>query len=210
MENSVSLNLFQRINAIRKQIDYIQKDRSVSTGAGGGSYKATSHDEVTGHIRKHLVEYGIVCVPSLVTSAVTIPPAKDGEVSKMIRYEATYDFRFVNADDPKEELVIRMEAHAMDNQDKAPGKAISYAKKYAVLKLFEIETGEEEESRHAEKGEFPLADYVASMEEAANLEDLKTAYMAANKAAAGWPDASALKALTNKKDALKTKLEAKT
>jgi hypothetical protein len=36
----------------------------------------------------------------------------------------------------------------MDNADKAPGKAISYAKKYAVLKLFEIETGEDEESRY--------------------------------------------------------------
>ena len=36
----------------------------------------------------------------------------------------------------------------MDNADKAPGKALSYAKKYAVLKLFEIETGEDEESRY--------------------------------------------------------------
>ena len=36
----------------------------------------------------------------------------------------------------------------MDNADKAPGKAISYAKKYAVLKLFEIETGDDEESRY--------------------------------------------------------------
>ncbi len=207
MNAPITMNLYQRINEVRKEVDYVQKNKSVSTG--GGSYKAVTHDEVTGVIRAHLVKHGVICVPSLVTSAVIIPPAKDGEVSKMIRYEATYDFRFVNADDPKEELVIRMEAHAMDNQDKAPGKAISYAKKYAVLKLFEIETGEEEESRHAEKGEFPLADYVASMEEAATLEDLKISYMAANKAAAAWPDASALRSLTNAKDNLKAKLEAK-
>jgi hypothetical protein len=42
-------------------------------------------------------------------------------------------------------LVI--EAHAIDQGDKAPGKALSYAKKYAVLKLLEIESGEGEEER---------------------------------------------------------------
>ena len=56
----------------------------------------------------------------------------------------------MNAETPAERITIVIEAHAMDNADKAPGKAISYAKKYAVLKLFEIETGEDEESRYQE------------------------------------------------------------
>lgn len=46
MENDnqeVKLNLFQRINAIRKSIGYIQKNKNVSTG--GGSYKAVTHAE---------------------------------------------------------------------------------------------------------------------------------------------------------------------
>jgi hypothetical protein len=77
---------------------------------------------------------------------------KDGNLAKQARYEATYDFTFANIDKPEEVIVIRIEAHAMDNADKAPGKALSYAKKYAVLKLFEIETGEDEESRAPERG----------------------------------------------------------
>jgi len=201
------MNLHQRINEVRKAIGYVQKNKSVSTG--GGSYKAVTHDEVTGIIRQHLVEHGILIIPSLVSSAVVIPPAKEGEIAKQLRYEATYDFTFVNCDDPKDYLVIRIESHAMDNQDKAPGKAISYAKKYAVLKLFEIETGEDDESRHGEKPEFPLADHIANLEAAANIDDLKTAYLIAKDAAMKFPDPAALKIITREKDKFKAAMEVK-
>lgn len=141
------LNLFQRINEVRKSIEYIQKDKQVSTGASG-SYKAVTHDAVTGLVRDHMVKHGIVSYPVLVDSLMNPPLMNiDGTQSKQMRYEATYDFFFVNVDKPEDRLVIRIQAHAMDNADKAPGKALSYAKKYAVLKLFEIETGEDEESR---------------------------------------------------------------
>lgn len=136
------LNLYQRINEIRKKVDYIQKDKSVSTG--GGSYKAVTHDQVTAILREHMIAQGVICIPSLVASTAN---DRVGD-AKQFRYDATYSFEFVNADKPDERLAIVIEAHAMDNADKAPGKAISYAKKYAVLKLFEIETGEDEESRY--------------------------------------------------------------
>jgi hypothetical protein len=136
------VNLYEKINEVRKAIDYIQKDKSVSTG--GGSYKAVSHDSVTGILRQHLIVQGIICVPNLVASKAH---DRVGD-AKQFRYDATYSFDFVNAEKPEEKITIVIEAHAMDNADKAPGKAISYAKKYAVLKLFEIETGEDEESRY--------------------------------------------------------------
>lgn len=142
------LNLYQRINEVRKGIAYVQKDKSVSTGASG-SYKAVSHDQVTALVREHMVKHGIVSYPSLVDSLMNLPMVDvDGKQAKQMRYEATYDFTFCNVDNPSESLVIRIQAHAMDNADKAPGKALSYAKKYALLKLFEIETGEDEESRY--------------------------------------------------------------
>lgn len=145
-------NLFQRINEVRKAIEYIQKDKNVSTGASG-SYKAVSHDQVTGMVRDHMVKHGIVSYPVLVDSLMNPPLMNvDGTQSKQMRYEATYDFYFVNIDKPEDKLTIRIQAHAMDNADKAPGKALSYAKKYAILKLFEIETGEDDESRYQEAG----------------------------------------------------------
>lgn len=170
------LNLYQRINEIRKKVDYIQKDKSVSTG--GGSYKAVTHDQVTAILREHMITFGVVCVPSLVASKAN---DRVGD-AKQFRYDATYSFDFVNADKPEEKLSIIIEAHAMDNADKAPGKALSYAKKYAVLKLFEIETGEDEESRYQVE-EFDTEYYIGLIKSADSLDTLKDVYAEAFGAA---------------------------
>lgn len=194
------MNLFQRINEVRKDINYVQKDKSVSTG--GGSYKAVTHDQVTGMVRAHMVKHGIVSYPVLVESA-SLP--KEGE-AKQFRYEATYDFHFVNIDDAKDEIVIRIQAHAMDNADKAPGKALSYAKKYAILKLFEIETGEDEESRYQEK-EFDLAHWAEVLKTSKNLDELKANYLNAVKEANDLKDTNGFKQITAVKDQLKETLK---
>lgn len=139
--------LLQRINAVRAKVDYIQKDKSVSTG--GGSYKAATHDAVIGQVRQHLISEGVLILQTLVRSVANpYEVMADMVRAKQYRYEATYDIRFVNVDDADDNFVVTVESHAMDNADKAPGKAMSYAKKYAILKVFDIETGEDEESRY--------------------------------------------------------------
>lgn len=183
MSDAKVLNLFQRINEVRKGIDYIQKDKSVSAGSGG-SYKAVTHDQVTALVREHMVTHGIVSYPVLVES-VSNPKEVGADMvqAKQFRYEATYDFHFVNIDDKTDEIVIRIQAHAMDNADKAPGKALSYAKKYAVLKLFEIETGEDEESRYQEKESFNLEFYATMIRESKTSEELQENFQEAKKEA---------------------------
>jgi hypothetical protein len=198
------MNLYQRINEVRKSINYVQKDKSVSTG--GGSYKAVTHDQVTGMVREHMVKHGIVSYPVLVESQ-SMPKEvyANMETAKQFRYEATYDIVFVNIDEPSDFITIRIQAHAMDNADKAPGKALSYAKKYAVLKLFEIETGEDEESRYQEQS-FDLEFFVNLLNGSSNIDELKTNYIEANKEALRAKDSASLKALTKLKDELKAKL----
>ncbi len=199
------MNLFKRINEVRKAIDYIRKDKSVSTG-GGSYYKAVTHDMVTAMVRDHMVKHGIVSYPVLVESqSMPFEVDKDMNRSKQFRYEATYDFHFVNADEPKDELVVRIQAHAMDNADKAPGKALSYAKKYAVLKVFEIETGEDEESRAA-TNEFPLDEYLNEIGNAPDLDALKKAYAKAFSAAGDIRDKESQAAIIKAKDARKEAL----
>lgn len=199
MSDQPVLNLYQRINEIRKKVDYIQKDKAVSTG--GGSYKAVTHDAVTGILRQHLNEYGIVCIPNLVASKAN---DRVGD-AKQFRYDATYSFDFVNCDKPEEKLTIVIEAHAMDNADKAPGKALSYAKKYAVLKLFEIETGEDEESRY-QSADFNLEMYLDIIKGAENMEDLRKLFAEAMGAANEAKDKEAQKAVIKAKDARKAEL----
>lgn len=140
-------NIFQRINAVREKNDFIKKTKEIT---GAGTYKVVTHDEVTRELRDDLIKEGIVIVPSvesdprvqqdtgMVMGSKSIP---------MIRFEAVYAVAFVNVDDPSDRVVMRVAAHAIDSGDKAPGKAASYATKTAMLKMFSIVTGENEEER---------------------------------------------------------------
>jgi hypothetical protein len=188
------MNLYQRINEVRKLITYVQKDKAVSTG--GGSYKAVTHDAVTGMVREHMVKHGIVSYPVLVES-LSNPKEVNAqmETAKQFRYEATYDIVFVNEEDPADTLTIRIQAHAMDNADKAPGKALSYAKKYAILKLFEIETGEDEESRYQDKEEFNLEVWAQLIKDSTDVAGLEKNYLEAKAACLKAGDSSAMKGL---------------
>lgn len=200
MENVMTeLNIYQRINEIRKKVDYIQKNKDVSTG--GSSYKAVTHDQVTAIVRQYMIEFGVVCVPNLVTSRAN---DRVGD-AKQFRYDATYSFDFVNCDKPEEKITILIESHAMDNADKAPGKAISYAKKYAVLKLLEIETGEDEESRY-QSADFNLEMYLDIIKGAENMDDLRKLFSDAMGAANEAKDKESQKAIIKAKDARKSEL----
>lgn len=143
------MNIYCRLNEVRKAVSYIQKDARVS---GGGNYAAITHDAVTAAVRDHLVTHGVIVCPTLVASKVGETGTTTQSGVPIIRYEATYDISFVNCDTPEDRLTMRMESHALDQGDKAPGKAISYATKYAFLKVFSIETGEAEEERIPAKG----------------------------------------------------------
>jgi len=181
-------NLLQRIVEVRKQVQYIQKDKSVSTG--GGSYKAVTHDTVTGMIRSHLIEQGIVIVPDLVSGL--FHPKEDGAKQRL--YEASYIVNFVNADQPEEKVSMHVSAHALDNGDKAPGKALSYATKYAMLKLFSLETGEDEESRHQQE-EFDPIPYLQRMEACKNRDEMLPIYQEAKRSAMQAGDKGAIAAI---------------
>lgn len=143
------MNIYQRLNEVRKAVSYIQKDARVQ---GGGNYAAITHDAVTAAVRDHLVSNGIMVVPTLESSKLSETGTTTSSGVPIVRYEAIYDISFINCEQPDDKLLLRIESHALDQGDKAPGKAISYATKYAMLKLFSIETGESEEERIQAKG----------------------------------------------------------
>lgn len=138
------MNIYQRLNEVRKRVKYVQKDATVR---GAGSYKAVSHDAVTAAVREYLTEFGVMIVPTLVKSEFVDTGSMTGGGTRVMRYDATYRISFVNVDDPGDRFEVEIEAQALDHGDKAPGKAISYAVKYAILKVLSLETGEDEESR---------------------------------------------------------------
>lgn len=136
-------NIYQKINAVMKEVAYVQKDAEVQ------GYKAVTHDMLTAVIRPQLLKHGIVVrVEQLRSELLTRRNAKEGE--KMHLYSGDYAVHFVNIDRPDDCVSITVNAHANDNGDKAPGKAMSYAVKYAMLKTFTLETGESDEARFSD------------------------------------------------------------
>ena len=136
-------NIYQRLNEIRRAVAYVQKDKQVS----GYGYMAVTHDAVTSALREHLITHGVLIVPALESISASPSGTTTGKGIPIIRVEAIYVVEFVNVDEPSDKVGLRVAAHAMDEGDKAPGKAVSYATKYAMLKMFSIETGEDDEDR---------------------------------------------------------------
>lgn len=147
---SNTLNIYQRINNVMKAVKYVQKDSSIT--GGGASYKAVSHDQVVSVLRQALVDHGIMIFPNQLSGEFLIkrdlsatPPVKMG------LYSGSYEVNFVNIDNGEDKVTVTIQAHANDNGDKAPGKALSYGVKSAMLKVFNLETGENDESRMEEQ-----------------------------------------------------------
>ena len=124
---SNKLNIHQRLNAVMKKVDYVQKDKPT-----GMKYSIVSHDKVTAKVRPELVEHGIHYYPC------NMQYEQQGN-----RTQVQLDLRFVNIDDKTDYIDVACLGFGCDNQDKGPGKAVSYAVKYGLLKALGLETGDD-------------------------------------------------------------------
>lgn len=124
---SDSLNIHQRLAAAMKQVTYVQKEQKQ-----GMKYTIVSHDAVTAKVRPVLLENGIVYYPT------RCEHTHNGN-----RAECSMTVRFINVDDPTDLFEVQSFGYGVDSQDKGPGKAMSYAVKYALLKAMGLETGDD-------------------------------------------------------------------
>ena len=122
------LNLYQRIWYMMNEVDYIQKgDKRVDN-----KYTFVSHDQVTALVHPLFVKYRLVAIPEI-----------QEYVQNGNRTEVCLRVKVINIDKPSEFHEIPRLGFGVDNQDKGPGKAVSYAWKYAMLKLLQLETGDD-------------------------------------------------------------------
>ena len=152
------MNIYQRINEVQKHVEYIKKDTDVA-----GQYKAVSHDNVVAQIRGDLLKQGILVLPSLIEDE-WFEPRKGKDKSTNWLYTAKYNIRFQNMEDSADHFEITCSGHANDSGDKAAGKACSYAVKTAILKVFLIETGVNDESRNFDPNDYTPAQQELYME----------------------------------------------
>ena len=152
-DRRVSKNVHQRLAAAMQQVTYIQKDDKKP----GMQYRVVTHDAVTAKVRPALLAAGIVYYPQ------NMVVVQDGNRSQM-----TLDLRFVNIDNPEDHFDVPCCGYGIDNQDKGPGKAISYCVKMGLLKTMGLETGEDPDldQKTEHKQLAPDGSVVPSFEEA--------------------------------------------
>lgn len=147
-----ALNLFQRLSLITSEMKTVGKNLEIDMGSGK-TYKAVAEIDVLNAVKKLEALHGVYSYPfdrTIVENKVIITNGKYGEKQQLfLRIEVVY--RFINVDTPSEYIDVKSYGDGVDSQDKAPGKAMTYADKYALLKAYKIATGEDSDQEPSEE-----------------------------------------------------------
>ncbi len=142
------LNIHQRLAATMKSVSYIQKDKEVKTKNGTVMYRVVSHDTVIRETRPHFIDNGIAVVPTVTSH----------ERSGSNLTIADIQVEFINIEKPDDKITVNYFGYGVDPSDKGPGKAISYAVRYAILKVLCLETGDDPENDNVNAKEETITD----------------------------------------------------
>ena len=161
------MNIYQKLLAITAEMSVVQKGLEVATktnkdGSVAKSYKAVSERDILDTVKPLEAKYHIYSYPverDIVESDVIKTTTNYGERNSFYM-RVRVGYRFVNADNPAEDITITSYGDGIDTGDKAPGKAMTYADKYALMKAYKISTGDDpdqEASKEYQKNSGKLA-----------------------------------------------------
>lgn len=148
------MNIYQKMSAITQEISTVAKNLMV--GEGRSQYKAVGEADVLAAVKPVEAKHGVYSYPAkreVIDSGEMVSTStyngQTKETHKLyVRVETTY--RFVNMDEPSEYIDIITYGDGVDTQDKAPGKAMTYSDKYALLKAYKIQTGDDPDQNASE------------------------------------------------------------
>lgn len=143
-----SMNLFEKLLNITNELTAVAKNLNV--GYGQNSYKAVGEADVIAAVKPLEFKYQVYSYPlsrSIIVDKETT--TKNGGTNQFIRIETVY--RFVNVNKTEEFIDITTFGDGVDTSDKSPGKAMTYADKYALLKAYKIITGEDPDQHLSEE-----------------------------------------------------------
>ena len=150
------MNIFKKMKEATEKISRVAKNLEV--GFGRNMYKAVGEADVLDAVKPIEAELGIYSYPYdrevIYQDMVTVNSGEKERVNAFFRIKVVY--RFVNIDNPEEYIDIVSYGDGVDPQDKAPGKAMTYADKYALLKAYKIETGDDPDKDPSGKMKKPL------------------------------------------------------
>ena len=149
------MNIYEKMSSITDELTAVAKNLSV--GEGKSQYKAVGEADVLAAVKPLEVKHKVYSYPvarrivqeDILTTTSTYQ-GNTKETNKLfMRLETVY--RFVNTENPEEYIDITTYGDGVDSQDKAPGKAMTYSDKYALLKAYKIITGEDPDQYKSEE-----------------------------------------------------------
>ena len=136
-----AMNIYQKLSNIINELNRVSKNITVKFGSG--SYKAVAEADVLDAVKPLEWKYHIYSYPvtRTIVESGTIEDDNKGTKKLFERIESVY--RFINIDNPSEFIDITSYGDGIDSGDKSVGKAMTYADKYALLKCYKIQTGDD-------------------------------------------------------------------
>lgn len=148
------MNIFEKMQKVTDEMSVVEKGLNVQVNKTS-SYKAVSERDILDNVKPLETKYGIYSYPfarkvidsdTLVKETEFVNARTDDVTTTktntlFMRLETIY--RFVNIEKPEEYVDITTYGDGLDTGDKAPGKAMTYADKYALMKAYKISTGDD-------------------------------------------------------------------
>lgn len=156
LEDIKKLNIYEKMSLITNEIGVIEKNLNIEI-TKTRSYKAVSERDVIDGIKPLEEKYRIYSYPvsrKLIDKDIlTKENEYNGKTtitnSMFMRIETIY--RFVNIDKTDEYIETTVYGDGIDTGDKAPGKAMTYADKYALMKAYKLSTGDDPDNEASPK-----------------------------------------------------------
>jgi hypothetical protein len=145
------MNIYEKLSKVTEEITAVAKNLSV--GYGKSSYKAVGEADVLAAVKPAEIKYGVYSFPvsrEIVDNAVLTSVDKDGNEKRQLFMRVKTVYRFVNMEKPEEYVDMVTYGDGVDPGDKAPGKAMTYADKYGLLKAYKIITGDDPDQKASE------------------------------------------------------------
>ena len=180
MNDVKEMNIYEKMSAITAEIGVVEKNLNVKVNSNS-SYKAVSERDVLDAVKPIEQKYRVYSYPAnrkiVDCDVLTKETEYNGTITRtntlFMRVETVY--RFVNIDKPDEFIETTVYGDGLDTGDKASGKAMTYADKYALMKAYKLSTGDDPDKEASpEHGYEKKAEPKATTKQIALLEDLYT------------------------------------
>ena len=147
-EEIKKLNIYEKMGLITEEMAVVEKGLKVQVSQTN-SYKAVSERDILDNVKPLEKKYRVYSYPidrKIVDNDTLVKESEyQGKITKtntlFMRLEITY--RFVNMDNTEDFIDIKTYGDGLDTGDKAPGKAMTYGDKYALMKAYKISTGDD-------------------------------------------------------------------